>query len=88
LDLVEKGPEDDFEGEEALAAVLSGGFLGEQSDRDIGAKKLAELGERITRGELGQRLLECRGRVTKEERAETPEKRSLTSWKTRIYTFF
>jgi len=76
LNLVEKSPKDDIQREDALAAVMTGGFWGEQGDRNIAAEKLAKLGQRITLAELFQCFFEGRNRrISEEQRAEALKKR-------------
>ena len=78
LHLSQKAPEDDLQGKEPLATVVPARSRGQQSGRKIAPEKLAQLGQGLApRHRFKRGFQRANRRFSKEQRAETFEKRSL-----------
>ena len=66
--LIQEGPEGDFQGEEALAAVVAVGIGGQEGGGKVRAEELAKLGERSELWQIGQCLFQAGDRRFSEEK--------------------
>jgi hypothetical protein len=84
--LIQKGPEGDFQREEALAAIVAAGVWGKKGGGKISAEELAQLCQRGELWQLRHRLFEGGDRrFSKKKRPETVKERGSKTHGTSVF---